>query len=248
MGKPLAKPDEIISIPDKDVLLYVYFQYRKNAKVSLKEGHARLHIPILTSSGQKEKYLSWATQWVSRKIEKDTLLGSDKKRRFESGEVFRIMDNEYILRLEESRSEKRAAIKLVENQIFLSLPEGWEKDEKDLAARKLFRKLLTNAFYSDFVDRVMEINNMHFREGITAIRLKYNKSNWGSCSVKRNLNFSIRLLFAPMKVIDYVIIHELAHLLVMSHSHEFWKIVASKDPDYKQSEKWLRENDHSDFI
>jgi len=57
-----------------------------------------------------------------------------------------------------------------------------------------------------------------------------------------NINLSTRLLFAPPPVIDYVIIHELTHLIEMNHSSKFWNIVKSIMPDYKQKEKWLKKN------
>jgi predicted metal-dependent hydrolase len=66
---------------------------------------------------------------------------------------------------------------------------------------------------------------MYFQKPIKSVNLKYNLSNWGSCSTKGNINLSTRLLFAPDDVIDYVIIHELAHLLEMNHSPHFWAIV-----------------------
>jgi predicted metal-dependent hydrolase len=72
--------------------------------------------------------------------------------------------------------------------------------------------------------------------------LKNNQSNWGSCSSKRNINLSSRLLFAPEKVLDYVIVHELSHLKEMNHSKKFWDIVASVMPDYKKMETWLSKN------
>ncbi|MCB0682671.1 MAG: M48 family metallopeptidase, partial [Saprospiraceae bacterium] len=61
---------------------------------------------------------------------------------------------------------------------------------------------------------------------------------------KRNINLSTRLLFAPPKVIDYVIIHELAHLVEMNHSRRFWDLVAAAMPDYEEQEKWLKKFGH----
>lgn len=79
--------------------------------------------------------------------------------------------------------------------------------------------------------------------------LKYNsikitsaKTRWGSCTSKKNLNFSYRLILTTPKVIDYVIVHELAHLKHMNHSKRFWSEVESMMPDYKESEKWLKKH------
>lgn len=81
--------------------------------------------------------------------------------------------------------------------------------------------------------------------------LKYNKikisdaqRRWGSCSAKGNLNFSWRLIMAPLRVIDYVVVHELAHIEEKNHLKDFWNKVKVMMPDYKQNKKWLKENRH----
>lgn len=74
------------------------------------------------------------------------------------------------------------------------------------------------------------------------IRIKSIHSRWGSCSSKGNLNFALNLILVPQEIVDYVIIHELAHLRVMNHSKAFWKIVESYYPKYKEARKWLKAN------
>jgi len=71
------------------------------------------------------------------------------------------------------------------------------------------------------------------------ITLKQQKSRWGSCSSQKNLNFNWRLVHFQPKVIDYVIIHELAHLVHLNHSAQFWALVAKFDGDYKEHKKIL---------
>jgi predicted metal-dependent hydrolase len=74
------------------------------------------------------------------------------------------------------------------------------------------------------------------------IRITSARTRWGSCSSMGNLNFTWRLVMAPPEVVDYVVVHELAHLRVNNHSKEFWKQVERIMPDYKQRLKWLKEN------
>ncbi len=78
--------------------------------------------------------------------------------------------------------------------------------------------------------------------------LKYNRINitnaekrWGSCSAKGNLNFSWRLIMAPLPVIDYVVVHELVHLVERNHTREFWAKVKLLMPDYEKYRSWLKE-------
>jgi hypothetical protein len=71
------------------------------------------------------------------------------------------------------------------------------------------------------------------------VSIKSQKSRWASCSKKGNLNFNLLLAAAPPEVIDYVIIHELMHLVEMDHSSRFWQLVKEADPDYKKHKEWL---------
>ncbi|MDD2972084.1 MAG: M48 family metallopeptidase [Lachnospiraceae bacterium] len=68
------------------------------------------------------------------------------------------------------------------------------------------------------------------------------KTRWGSCSSGGTLSFSWRLMLAPPMVLDYVVIHELAHLQEMNHSKAFWDVVESVMPEYRIHRKWLRDN------
>ncbi len=72
--------------------------------------------------------------------------------------------------------------------------------------------------------------------------IKDQRTVWGSCSAKRNLNFNRRLAAAPPEVLDYVVIHELCHLREMNHSKRFWSLVADACPDHAERRKWLRDN------
>ena len=73
------------------------------------------------------------------------------------------------------------------------------------------------------------------------VRISSAKTRWGSCSSRKSLNFSWRLIMAEDYVIDYVVVHELAHLQEMNHSPRFWQVVASTLPDFAERKKRLRE-------
>lgn len=77
------------------------------------------------------------------------------------------------------------------------------------------------------------------------ISIREQKTRWGSCSSKGNLNFNWRLIFAPEDVLDYIVVHELAHRREMNHSQAFYDIVRSVLPEYKKEQKWLREHGES---
>ena len=81
---------------------------------------------------------------------------------------------------------------------------------------------------------------MHVFYGRISIREQ--KTRWGSCSSQGNLNYNWRLIFAPEDVLDYIVVHELAHRKEMNHSAAFYNIVEEILPNYKSCQKWLRDN------
>lgn len=78
----------------------------------------------------------------------------------------------------------------------------------------------------------------------TSITVRDQKTRWGSCSSRGTLSFNYRLIFAPPKVLDYVVVHELCHLTHMDHSKSFWAMVEQIMPDYRTCKDWLKEHGH----
>jgi predicted metal-dependent hydrolase len=97
--------------------------------------------------------------------------------------------------------------------------------------------------YTDFiVRRVGYINQITVQGKIREISLRNNQSSWGLCSASGDITLSVSALFAPLWVLDYIIVHELCHLIHLNHSAEYWSLVARFYPEYKQAKKALKEN------
>jgi len=79
---------------------------------------------------------------------------------------------------------------------------------------------------------------------LTAERITSARFQWGGCSAKNTLTFSWRIVMAPLHVIDYVVIHELAHIREKNHSPKFWKIVEAALPNYRDHRDWLKQQGH----
>jgi predicted metal-dependent hydrolase len=107
-----------------------------------------------------------------------------------------------------------------------SVLEGWYRSE----AAKLIRS---------------KADELGAQLGVTYGRLSIRgqRTRWGSCSPRGNLSFNWKLMMAPEAVIDYVVIHELAHLKEMNHSKRFWQLVAEHCTHWRKHKKWLRAHD-----
>jgi predicted metal-dependent hydrolase len=116
------------------------------------------------------------------------------------------------------------------------LPPGLPPDEIKRVIIQIYRLVAKRILTNKVIDysRRMSVTP-------TAVKINSAKTRWGSCSSKNSINFSWRLVMADDDVIDYVVVHELAHIREHNHSQRFWKIVASTLPDYERRKKKLRE-------
>ena len=114
-------------------------------------------------------------------------------------------------------------------------PMAFESREKMVAwYRKQAREILTQR-----MEYWSTLSGWQFK----SMSINGARTRWGSCGPKNSINFSWRLVMAPMHVVDYVVVHELAHTVVKNHSRKFWEAVAGVMPDYKERRRWLRENE-----
>ena len=109
--------------------------------------------------------------------------------------------------------------------------------EKDPSLEKRFREKARKKIS----ERVSYYGNMM---GVDwkSIRIGSAKTRWGSCSAQGGLNFQWKLILMPPEILDYVVVHELAHRREMNHSPRFWALVEKVLPDYRERRKWLKEH------
>jgi len=219
-------------------------EMRLDVRVAIVKDKAIVRIPLYYSKNQMDKTYAWAKDWIIKHVDNNEIT----KKRFEirnyvSGEELHINDHTFILDIKISKKKNYSAI-LKDNTIFIKIP--YDASDNELANQKAIKtlqsRIIAKYFQVEVSNRILSINKKYFGFNINNIKLKYNKTNWGSRSAKDNINISTRLLFAPKEVQDYVFIHELAHFKEMNHSPRFWKIVKDIMPDYKDKEKWLKKN------
>jgi predicted metal-dependent hydrolase len=242
--------DYHIDIDDITIPLRIIEERRNGARVSFGATHVILRVPKVPFFGSNiPKHVEWAKTWLKQlKATKPHVFNKyTNQRKYEDGQSWSVGKHQFTLSIRQE-SQENGSIKITKDRTLkIVIPNRSDYDQQKLI-RSLLIKFAQKYFLPTIIERVNHYNQNYFKQKINGVRLKYNKSNWGSCSTGRNLNFSVRLFFAPDDVIDYVVIHELAHLIEMNHSDRFWKIVADIMPDYELKEKMLKLNSaHYEF-
>ena len=222
----------------------IYYEWRKTRRVSLGKNSIIVRLPWVEKNIYADAHIRWAKDWLETQYQqRPEIFDHIKTQSYQDGDVFHTTRKSYSLSLSREQ-RKTGSAKCEDNIIMIKLPP----DLTEEAENKMIHSLLGRVFAYDnhgwVEERVMWLNQHYIGRPIKSVQLKNNRSNWGSCSSGGNINISVRLLFAPEDVQDYVLIHELAHLKEMNHTAKFWKIVEGIMPNYKEKEKWLKENGH----
>ena len=136
---------------------------------------------------------------------------------------------------------------------FVKEKENWirthlEKLEERRDESKNIEKLSSTEIQklADLALKVIPVKVKHYASLMNVqygqITIRSQKTRWGSCSSIGNLNFNCLLMLLPDEVVNYVVVHELCHLIEMNHSKDFWSQVECIMPDYKKHKKWLKEH------
>ncbi len=236
-----------IDIDQEQYVMEVHVEARNGWRVSIGRKTIIVRLPLTVTEKNyrqyEDKVLSWLTDIARTKPKALEHLKSKKI----DGEAhfFEILGKKYRIEIQfETRDSLKGS--LDKDVVQLTLPSDLmiSKSQHVNTINQLISRIVCDVYLQPVERRVMELNQKHFKQEINSVKMKYIHSRWGSCSSNKNINLSSRLLLTPPAVLDYVIIHELAHLIEMNHSSAFWKLVEAADSTYKQKENWLKINGH----
>ena len=126
---------------------------------------------------------------------------------------------------------------IAEGELRLALPEP----ASDSAVRAAIRAVLSERALMRIRER-LDFYGPKIGKPFGRVTVREQKTRWGSCSARGNLNFNWKLIMAPPQALDYVVVHELCHLYEFNHSPRFWALVEAQMPDYRVWKKWLKDH------
>jgi len=236
---------EKLVIEDKEYDVNIILEDRRSSRVSLTQSGINIRLPNWINDLEREKIIIQFKNWaINRLKEKPQILNKINGREYIDGMEIIVLGIRHIVTITLTQYNRNSC-KIQDGEINFRVYNEYSLNERNKIIGKMLSKSLAKVKYMEVFNRANELNQMYFGKIIGKITLKNTSSRWGSCSSKGNINLSTRLFFAPKEVLDYVIIHELSHLIEHNHSRNFWNYVARTMPDYKEKIKWLKLYGHN---
>jgi len=217
----------------KDIQYVLKRNNRKTGSIYVeRDGQITVLVPRKTTKAEVEEILEQKRKWIYTALaEWEDLNATRVAREFVNGEGFLYLGRSYRLRLVDEQDEalllKGGYFCLCRNKNGRPA-ETFKNFYRDKGLSKISERI---GYYQDKMGvdvqdvRVIELQN-----------------RWASCTKKGTLNFHWKCIMAPLTIVDYIIVHELAHLIHSNHSPAFWSEVEKVIPDYRERKEWLRKN------
>lgn len=181
------------------------------------------------------KYVKSKSKWIVQKLyEIKEIQTRHIDREYVNGEAFLYLGRNYTLYVDDDESLRKPVTKLYQGKFIISTPT--REHSKLKASMEVWYRQKT---LEKVVERVAYYQKFYEVEP-SAIRVKEQKKRWASCTSKRELLFNWRCAMAPAWVLDYIVVHEMSHMLIMDHSKDFWSLMERIMPDYDKRREWLK--------
>lgn len=215
---------------------------RKTAAIKVDLDGASVRVPQHLSTQRIRELVAEKTHWIEQKLtvaeqkRRDLALQNQRNAVLGNGSQVQVQGRNLVLELHQTAT---VAIAEKAGKLVLQAPRDLLGDADQR------RALVEQWLYALAVQELNFCINVYKQKvGAmpTAVQIKDYRARWGSCKPDGSVQLNWRLIHAPMHIMDYVVIHELCHLLEMNHSKRFWSEVERVDPQYRLNRKWLKDN------
>jgi len=223
--------------PDEDFRYDIVRSRHRRRTIAIcieRDGRVVVRAPAKTARDALYQFVQEKRPWIKKKLlqvrQEQTHAHS---RAFVSGETFFYLGDSYPLKVTHS-ANGGPPLALISGEFQLN--ELFKGDRKALFVA--WYKKQAETLIRQRIDRYREVMDIPSVQA----RITSAKYQWGGCSSRDRITFSWRIVLVPLPMVDYVVVHELAHLRERNHSSNFWKIVEAIFPDYRVRRQWLREH------
>ena len=198
----------------------------KNMYILIRNGKVIVKVPKAISDNRIRNFINSKEEWINKKL-KEFEKKSFKEKSYVSGEVFKVLGNDYTLNIEYGDFEK-ASVNLNNGYINICVSENCETVKIKELIEKMYYKIALM-----IVDKSVNMWKNILKIAPDVVVIKKLKTAWGKCNSKGKITINPDLMKYDQRVIDYVVLHEFCHLRYMNHSKDFWNMVSKYMLDYK---------------
>ena len=197
-----------------------------------------VHAPAACPSAKIARFVEEKSDWVKGALEANLRRGRQVgEKGLEAGDALLYLGGEYTLRVEQASSP---AVVLEDGQIIVRLSADGAR-LGDSAVKERLRQWYVSQALAEIKKR-MPLYAARIGVSPGRVTIKSMRSRWGSCSTTGRISLAWNIIMAPVEIVDYLIVHELCHLVHHDHSEQYWSLVGAILPDHRDRRKWLREN------
>lgn len=220
-----------------DTTIYFTIIYKRRKTIGIHidlNGQIEVQAPKDTPMNTITSLLENKWEWIGQKSKemKDRAAGNLAKV-YDPGEVFLYLGKAYEIRISSNNDIIKDYVVFEEDKLQIYVKQ--QNDESIKQALKRFYYQQCKAL----VEGRIRIYQSDFKMKPRSIRITDDSKNWGTCNSKLELTFNWKLAMAPIEVIDYVVVHEMCHMVHLNHERSFWRLVGKILPDYEVRQNWL---------
>ena len=211
---------------------------RKTSALHIVGNELQIRVPNKVRDKQIVEILETKKRWIRKKVIHLKNQPIAKDREYMSGESFPLFGRNLKLKVMEGG---KVGTKLIDDYLITTVRSSEIGNLRRSRIKAYIEKWYVKEAYKKLEEKVIrysEIIQVSPRE----MKVRNYKTRWGSCDKKGRLTFNFHLIKAPHPIVDYVVIHELCHMIQPNHSKFFWDEVEKFDPSFKNHKKWLREH------
>lgn len=230
-----AIPEEILGLR-----VEVVRSIRRTAALHIVGSDLQVRVPEHLGDERVAAILKQKRLWIRTKVAELKRVPPHRSKELVSGESFPYLGRHYRLKIQDG------------HQVGVSLSGGYLKatirpNEQGEQREARIQQYLQKWYRSRALERLQEKADRYAKQiGVSpaGVSVRNFKSRWGSCDKNGQVVFNWNIIKAPHAIADYVVVHELCHLIHPNHSKEFWQVVARHDSEYSTHRRWLKEQGH----
>ena len=209
---------------------------RKTVAIKIQKGKVFVIVPECLTMTAIESLVAKKNRWINEKLAIQKEIIAIKPKEFVSGEAFSYLGRNHPLKIE---SGLYPVIKLHQDELVVSVRD--KTADNGPTIKQLLIKWYKQQAESELRDKTEKYSRI-IGANPSFVTIKSFKSRWGSCSIAGGIQYNWKIIIAPDWIVNYVVIHELCHILHHNHSPAFWKAVERYCHDYRDCSAWLKIN------